>query len=481
MTTKAAEAPPQPKELGISNVPLDRIQVAGNARKKFDEAGLRELGGSIRLNGLINPIVLRPNGKPGYFFLVAGERRYRAAKLVGLPSLTASVREMTEQQALEIQAAENIQRQDLTPVEEARAFETLTKSGKWSVEDLAKRVDKSVRYVYRALRLLDLPKKVVELIDSGELTAPHGHQLLRVSPEEREAQFRKWLGSWEYRQGRRGARDLADHIDSALGHELSEAAFPKDRPYAGAVACSACPLNSANQGMLFDGAEKGTCSGPKCFESKQAQHAADELAGAKAKYGKDFAGRTDHYVSVGSRAGGGVVVGKAGTKQAETLKDKKVVLDEQGQAWVATNDKGAIRKAVGHSAGGGQTKVKTRPPKVCFVERWTDKQLFRKMLAEAKPLHMAEQLLKEECGGWFNQKQKERLAQAGFSSAEGAAKGAAATVDLAVQRLYLLLASKITAYDLCDAWAQAAGVDVAAFKKASKAAAERAWDERKKK
>lgn len=280
--TKPAAAPAQQKpvkEIKHGLVLISSISVVSNIRKVFKAAQLDELTKNIEKVGVLEPILLRPSPAGNGYLLIAGERRLRAAKDAGLKDIPARVLEVTNEQAAEIQAFENLHRIDLSPLEEARAFKMLLEAGKYNVDQLAQRVDKSKVYVYRAVSLLDLPKVAIDKIESGEWTPAHGHQVLRVPADKREEIITEWLDD-QYDGDT--AKAFATWIEQQIGKTLSNAFFPKDKEYAGKIACSACPLNTGNQEALFDGAVKGKCTGPECFEAKSSFYAKEQHDKAKA-------------------------------------------------------------------------------------------------------------------------------------------------------------------------------------------------------
>ena len=246
-----------------SNFNPDAITVVSNSRKVFDKRAMEELTENVRRVGVLQSVILRPNPDGGYI-LVAGERRLRAALAADLKAIPGTVLDIDENQAAEVQALENLHRKDLTPIEEARAFKTLFLQDAYKVEDIARRVDKSVGYVYRAMRLLDLPEKVLELIEAGTLTAAHGHQFLRVPAN----QVQDLLERIERNGGRYETAIELEGIIHNRCKTLKEAIFPTNKPYAGMEACNACTLNSSNQGKLFDQTEKGLCSSVECYNAK---------------------------------------------------------------------------------------------------------------------------------------------------------------------------------------------------------------------
>jgi len=149
-------------------VPLGEIQIAdgGNPRRRFDEQALSELTASIGQHGVLQPLVVSTHD--GGYTLIAGERRYRAAQLAGLTQVPVSVRAAGEQ-AIELAVDENLHRQDLDPVEEAHAFQTILQSGRLSKKALAERVSKSPQYVNERLRLLDLPEPIQQAVAAGTI------------------------------------------------------------------------------------------------------------------------------------------------------------------------------------------------------------------------------------------------------------------------------------------------------------------------
>lgn len=160
-------------------VPIDRIEPNPyQPRSQFREDALRELAQSIQSSGIIQPLVLRRHGER--FQLIAGERRWRAAQQAGLKEVPAVVRDVPETQALEITLVENLQREDLSPIEQARAFARLTEEFGMTQEEVARRTGKDRATVANTLRLLKLDKTLQEMIDQGRLSAGHGRALLSI-------------------------------------------------------------------------------------------------------------------------------------------------------------------------------------------------------------------------------------------------------------------------------------------------------------
>ena len=166
-------------ELNISEIRPNPYQ----PRKEFDEAGLNELADSIRMNGVFQPILVRQS-LSGYE-LVAGERRLRASKLAGKKTIPAIIVDFNDQQMMEISLLENIQRKDLTPIEEASAYDQLIRKLNYTQDELAKRIGKSRTNVTNMLRLLNLPDEIKKMVNEGKLSYGHARTLLSLESEEK--------------------------------------------------------------------------------------------------------------------------------------------------------------------------------------------------------------------------------------------------------------------------------------------------------
>lgn len=165
--------------LRISEIEPNREQ----PRKQFDEAALADLSASIAQHGVLQPLLVRPL-PDGRYQLVAGERRWRASRMAGLTEVPVVVREMSDQEASELALIENLQRQDLNPMEEALGYRTLMEQYGMTQEEAAQAVNKSRPAVANALRLLHLPEELAEMVRGGQLSAGHARALLSFeSPE----------------------------------------------------------------------------------------------------------------------------------------------------------------------------------------------------------------------------------------------------------------------------------------------------------
>ncbi len=163
----------------ISEIEPNRDQ----PRKEFDSETLSELADSISQHGVLQPLLLRPLLTGGYR-IVAGERRWRAARMAGLTEVPAVVREMSDTEEMLFALIENLQREDLTPLEEARGYRTLIEAQDFTQEEVSQAVGKSRPAVTNALRLLNLPEDIQQMLENGEITAGHARTLLSFKREE---------------------------------------------------------------------------------------------------------------------------------------------------------------------------------------------------------------------------------------------------------------------------------------------------------
>lgn len=204
----------------LRHLPVDLLQrSAYQPRRNFDQDALRELADSIRAQGIVQPVVVRPLTDSGKYEIIAGERRWRAAQLVGLHEIPAVVRELNEQSAMCLALIENIQRQDLNPLEEARAISRLMQDFDMTHEGVAEAVGRSRSTVTNLMRLLDLHDKVKPLLESGDLEMGHARTLLSL-PADRQPEV----------AGMVVKRGLSVRKTEALVRQLLNASPAKNRP-----------------------------------------------------------------------------------------------------------------------------------------------------------------------------------------------------------------------------------------------------------
>lgn len=172
------------EEQGVQMLRLSEIEPNRNQpRKEFDREALQQLADSIREHGVLQPLLVRTIGESSYQ-LVAGERRWRAARMAGISEVPVIVKELDDTQAMEIALIENLQREDLNPIEEALGYQVLTDQYGMTQDEVAKRVGKSRPVIANALRLLGLPQEILEMVKHGEITSGHARALLAFESKE---------------------------------------------------------------------------------------------------------------------------------------------------------------------------------------------------------------------------------------------------------------------------------------------------------
>lgn len=166
-----------------TTLPIDDIKPnKGQPRKNFDEDALAELADSIQQNGILQPILVRKKGTK--YEIIAGERRYQAAKRAGLKEVPVVIREVSDENVFKLALIENLQRSDLNPIEEAQGYKRLIQEGNLTQEELGKVLSKSRSAIANTLRLLDLPKEVQEMMAEGSISAGHARAILAVPFED---------------------------------------------------------------------------------------------------------------------------------------------------------------------------------------------------------------------------------------------------------------------------------------------------------
>lgn len=198
-------------ETVVRDIPIDEIDPnADQPRREFDKAALEQLAQSISEAGVLSPILVVEEGMR--YRIVAGERRYRASRLAGLATVPCIVRSMTTAQQMEAALIENLQREDLNPIEEAAAIKSLMQECGYTQEQAAKKLGKSRPAVANALRLLNLPAEVTALVAGGELTAGHARVLAGLEKKNRQLELahQTVLHDWSVRKLEEAAREKKD-------------------------------------------------------------------------------------------------------------------------------------------------------------------------------------------------------------------------------------------------------------------------------
>ena len=209
-----AEAPQEGvRELDVYSIDTN----AGQPRKEFDEDKLKELSGSISQHGMVQPILVRQKGER--YVIVAGERRFRAARMAGLSTVPAIVKELDEAQVMEVALIENLQREDLNPIEEAAAIRFLMQQHDLTQEEVSKRLSKSRPAIANSLRLLTLPEEVQEQLRKGRLQAGHARALAGLQDAKAQRELAERIAG----------EGLSVRAAEALAREQSERPARKDK------------------------------------------------------------------------------------------------------------------------------------------------------------------------------------------------------------------------------------------------------------
>ena len=261
-----------------------------NPRKRFDQTRLNELATSIKTQGILQPILVRERspGRPAFQYeIIAGERRYRAAKIAGLTDVPCVVRNLTDAQVLHAQIVENLQRDDLHPLEEAEGYGKLIgtldrKGNPYTAESIGAEVGKSTSYIYAKLKLLNLCKKARDLFFSEKLGTETALLIARIPVEKMQIKAMQHITKpQEYNTSMISAgetmtfRAARDHIQTNFMLDLADAPFDtKDEKLLDKVdACTNCPKRTGNQPELFkDVKGKDICTDTVCHAMKRAAH-----------------------------------------------------------------------------------------------------------------------------------------------------------------------------------------------------------------
>lgn len=249
-------------------IPLAKLHESPlNPRKRFDPKKLEELTASAKEHGIRTPLIVRPNADG--FEIAAGHRRFRAASAAGLATVPAIVRDMTDDEFLELLNFENLQREDVHPLEEADGYRTLMEKSGHDVDTIAAKIGKSVSYVYQRLKLADLTAKVREAFLEEKITAGHAILIARLQPKDQVEALKATTPHWQDQPW--SVRQLASWIQSRIVMDLTKAPFdPTDATLVKkAGACGPCPKRAgANPDLWGDIANGDRCMDAACFQSK---------------------------------------------------------------------------------------------------------------------------------------------------------------------------------------------------------------------
>ena len=262
MATTAVQA----VEKNIVSVALANIQPSGyNPRKHFDENSLAELAESIRQQGVLQPIGVRPI-ENNRFEIVFGERRYRASLMAEMTEIPAIVMEISDETAEEMAVTENLQRKDVTPIEEANAYQKLMESGRHDVQSLAVQFGKSENYIHTRLKFVSLIPEIASLLEQDEITISVATEICRYGEDIQREVYDKHLKEGVQYNSWRGmkASDVARNIEYQYTTDLDRYAFDK-------TLCLSCPHNTNNMTLFCEGG-CGNCANRTCLADMNASY-----------------------------------------------------------------------------------------------------------------------------------------------------------------------------------------------------------------
>lgn len=291
------------REIPLAQLRPSQTEAQQQRRKSFDKAALQQLADSLATAGLVQAILVRPrpaNGDvAGHYEIVAGERRFIAAGLAGLERIPCNVRELTDEQVLELQLIENLHRTDLHPMHEAESYAELRDKYGHAVEEIAPQVGKSRAYVYGRIKLLALSKACRKAFYEGGISASIAEKLARIPVEKlQDEALEAVLGyphareAWKRREPMT-FREAAEHIAEKFMLDLRGAPFPTADPHlAGAGPCGACPKRTGNAPDLFGDVKSGdVCTDTVCFTAKTNAYGQRQLAEAKREQRRTIIGK----------------------------------------------------------------------------------------------------------------------------------------------------------------------------------------------
>lgn len=268
---------PKLAHVKLADILVSKTNEMFRDQAELTEDALKELIESIKVNGVISPILLRPKEKK--FELICGERRFRAAKAAGLDLIPANIKELTDEQAFELQVTENLQRKDVHPLKEANAYHFLQlKDPKLhTAAELARRFGKTEHYILTRLKLVDLIPEAKKDFQAGLMSIGHALAIARLQEADQKELLKQCTDS--LRSGKREVKyynsiqELEDLIDDTIICDLNDAAFDKADPnlLPKAGACVSCPKRSGANQLFADISEKDRCFDRKCFTAKREQ------------------------------------------------------------------------------------------------------------------------------------------------------------------------------------------------------------------
>ena len=251
----------------------DIDESATNPRTRFDQVSINDLAKSIKQLGLIQAITVRRKGDR--YELVAGARRYRASVIAETVTIEAKVRELNDDEVLEIQLVENLDRKDVHPLEEAAHFKRMLDTGHYTVEDIGHRIGKPEGFIVHRLKLNDLIEPIREDFFSAQLNLTQAALIARISAESQEVLFTTYKDSNRIGYGK--TEDLKKEIEQDM-LALENAVFSLEKKYEDLPVCKVCPFNTGNNPLLFEELHnQDNCTSKSCYRKKTDFHIQDEI------------------------------------------------------------------------------------------------------------------------------------------------------------------------------------------------------------
>jgi len=328
-------------EAELMHLEIDQVHYASNYREEFNPAELQELAESIKEVGVLQAITVRPRVIGG-FELVCGERRYRASLMVGRTTIPASIRDLTDDQAFELQIIENLQRKEVHPLDEAKAFKRMIDTGRYQTADIAAKVAKHETYILQRLKLNDLIVDIKQDFYNHDLGVGHAVLIARLDEEQHLYIFKSYKNSYNV-SGYGTIKRLTQEVHNQ-SVDLSKAQFPLDKLFDHAPACVVCPKRSKSNPLLFaDMQATDSCFNKTCHSLKTDLHIQSQVQEIVTTAKDVLIGRHFSY--------------EVNPEIATIAKDYNIPILKSDSDFSTVKKEGAVQKEVYHVSGPDKGKV----------------------------------------------------------------------------------------------------------------------------
>lgn len=277
------------REMGnnVTLTPLENIVLSKtNPRKHFDQDELDQLADSIKTHGVLQPVLVRPTPGPNKKVeLVVGERRFRASKQANVKTIPTITKSLNAEEVIELQLIENLQRSDLSEIEEARGYRYMMDQFDYKADDLAEKINKSRAYIYGRLKLTNLFKKGQKSLEKGEISASTALLIARIPGNKQQEAALKRIVQKDWRGHPMTYRQAKEYIEENFMIRLKGSGFDRKDPklVAKAGPCTTCPKRTGNQTELYPDISTDVCTDPECFRTKVQAAQLIQIEKAKAK------------------------------------------------------------------------------------------------------------------------------------------------------------------------------------------------------